>query len=60
MNKSLLGITEIQYIRGLIVADKLENNYEQEGMNVKIDRQTSMHEFTNNLLSKLDKLEEQL
>lgn len=54
---SPFSITEIQYLRGLIMADKLENNYEKEGKNALIDRKTTMHEFTEKLLKTLDELE---
>jgi hypothetical protein len=49
-----LSLTDIQYIRGLIYADKLTHNYEVEGSNAKIDQKTTMHEFTEQLLNKID------
>lgn len=49
---------EIQYIRGLIMNDKITNDYIVEGMNAKIDQKMSMHEFTERLLEKLDRLED--
>ncbi len=53
-------LTEIQYLRSLIVSDKKENDYENQGMNAKIDQNTSMYEFTNKILEKLDEFEKGL
>ncbi|MFO1442931.1 hypothetical protein KDN24_06835 [Bacillus sp. Bva_UNVM-123] len=55
---SPFNLTEIQYIRSLIMADKIVNEYELLGMKVKIDQQTSMHNFTDKILTVLDELEE--
>jgi hypothetical protein len=52
-----LSIVEIQYIRGLIHMDKIINEYDEKAMDVHIDQKTSMHQFTEELLSKLDLLE---
>lgn len=51
-------ITEIQYLRGLVMADKLINNYDED-KNTKIAQNKSMHDFTNEVLEKLDKMEDE-
>lgn len=53
-------LTEIQYLRGLIISDKMENDYEKQGMNAKIDQKNSMHDFTEKILKILDEFEEGL
>jgi hypothetical protein len=58
INKKRLTIVEIQYLRGLITMDRIENKYEEEGRNALIDRNTTMDEFTKTILNKLDELED--
>lgn len=48
-----LSAIELQYLRGLIISDQYENRYETN-TDALIDRQTTMFEFTQNLLKKLD------
>lgn len=51
-----LDITELQYLRGLIMTDKIVNDYENN-LNARISQVKSMHTFTDNLLEKLDEEE---
>ncbi|NIK12851.1 hypothetical protein [Alkalibacillus almallahensis] len=51
-----LDITELQYLRGLIMNDKIVNDYENNP-NVGISQVKSMHTFTDDLLEKLDEEE---
>lgn len=57
---SPFSLTEIQYLRGLVATDMIENDYESQGMNAKIAQNTSMYEFTNRILAKLDEFEDEL
>lgn len=59
-NENNLTLTEIQYLRGLVYIDQLNNKYRDKGMAAKICQDTSMYEFTNKILNKLDKLEDGL
>lgn len=52
-----LTVSEIQYLRGLIINDQIANQYQQEGRNALIDQKTTMWEFTNELLQKVNKLD---
>lgn len=51
-----LTISEIQYLRGLIMSDKIENDY-IANTNIVIAQNKTMHEFTEEILRKLDEIE---
>lgn len=53
----MLKPTEIQYLRGLVWSDRIKKDYKSHP-EAKIDRFTSMHEFTEKILDKLDQLED--
>lgn len=46
------NVTELQYLRGLILADQLENDYKNHPT-IRIDNKTNMNQFTAALLDKL-------
>ena len=48
-------LTEIKYLRGLVMADQLENDYEHN--NSKIAQNKSMFDFTEGIQKKLDNAE---
>ena len=48
-------LTEIKYLRGLVMADQLENDYEHN--NSKIAQNKSMFDFTDVIQKKLDNAE---
>ena len=48
-------LTEIKYLRGLVMADQLENDYEHN--NSKIAQNKSMFDFTDGIQKKLDNAE---
>jgi hypothetical protein len=49
-----LTLVEIQYLRGLIWNDKIKNDY-IANPDARISQNKSMHNFTRELLEKLDK-----
>jgi hypothetical protein len=57
---SPFGISEIQYLKRLIVSDQLNNDYKKKGRKALIDPNTTMYEFTERLLKKLNELENSL
>lgn len=57
LNPAPFDITEIQYLRGLVMADKIENDYIANPKTV-IAQDKTMHDFTEEILSKFDKLED--
>lgn len=52
-----LNLTEIQYLRGLVRADQIENDYKHNPKAI-IDRSTPMYAFTTKVLKKLDEMED--
>lgn len=55
MNINKWCLTEIQYLRGLVMADQLENDYEHNSS--KIAQNKSMFDFTEGIQKKLDDAE---
>lgn len=51
----MLNSTEIQYLMGLVWSDRIENDYIAHP-DAKIDRLTSMHDFTEKIIDKLEKM----
>jgi phosphoglucomutase len=55
--KNMFDITEIQYLRGLIMNDQFVNLYQKQGEKALIAQNKTMWEFTQEILKKLDELE---
>jgi phosphoglucomutase len=56
--KEMFNITEIQYLRGLIMNDQFVNLYKKQGSKAIIAQNKTMWEFTQEVLKKLDEIEE--
>lgn len=53
----MFDVTEIQYLRGLVMSDQFVNLYQKQGEKALIAQNKTMWEFTQEILKKLDELE---